>query len=78
MAIEKKEIEYAKEIGDVLVLVKEIVKTIKEKKDYTALLPALISAVDGATNIDEEVKENKAAVAGTVSYHLGEIAGLFI
>lgn len=78
MSIEKKEIEYAKEIGDVLVLVKEIVKTIKEKKDYTALLPALISAVDGATDIDEEVKENKSAVAGTVSYHLGEIAGLFL
>ena len=54
------------------------IQDMEEKKDYTALLPALISAVDGATSIDEELKENKSAVAGTVSYHLGEIAGLFI
>lgn len=77
MAIEKKEIEYAKEIDDVMVLVVKTVKTIKEKGDYAALIPELIAAVNGADQMDDEFKANQMVAIKTVNLRAYDIAEIF-
>ena len=79
--IVKKEIDYAKETGEVLVLVKKVVKHFKEGGDIagaTALLPDLMTAVQGVDQIDDEAAANLEAVIATASYHVGEIVGVLI
>lgn len=78
MAIIKKEIDYAKEIGDVFELVEGIVKTIKEKGDYMELLPKLISAVEGVGEIDDEFEASKKAAIQTALVHAGSIVDILI
>jgi hypothetical protein len=73
MSIQKKEIEYAKEIGDVFVLVEEIIKSIKNKSDYMSLLPSLVDAVNGAPDVDDEFEANRKAAIQTATYHVGGI-----
>ena len=77
MAIEKKEIEFAKELDDVMVLFVELVKGIKNKGDYTALLDELIGAINGADDIDDEVKANLKASINTVTLRANDIAEVF-
>ena len=62
MAIVKKELEVAKEIGEVLDFVVAIVKVIKEKGDYTSLVDELVVAVDGVSGLGEEIKNIPAAM----------------
>lgn len=71
--IVKKEVDYAKEIGEVVSLSGKLIKTIKEKGDYAAVLPDLILAVEGVSNIDDEFKSNRQAALATVGYHAGEL-----
>lgn len=73
MSIVKKEIEYAKEIGDVFVLVEDIIVLIKEKKDYMALIPSLVNAVNGAPDVDDEFEANRKAAIQTATFHVGGI-----
>lgn len=73
MGIEKKEVEYAKEIGEVCSLTTEIVATIKKKGDYMALMPKLVAAVDGVSEVDDEFKSDRKAALATVGYHSGEL-----
>lgn len=75
--IEQRQVAVAKELDDVLVLVKEVVKTVKEKGDYATLLDELIAAVTGAQTIPDEL-DNKLAAYNTVALRVGEIADLFI
>ena len=76
--IEKKEVEYAKELDDVMDLIVELVKVIKEKGDYTTLMSDLISAVSGIDQVDDEIKENLKASINTVLFRAVEIADIFI
>lgn len=82
MSIQKKEVEYAKEVDDVMVLVLELLKDIKEKKPVATLalenLQNLMNAMNGLDQVDEEVKANKAVVLATVGGRMGEIAGVFV
>ena len=82
MGIEQKELKYAKEIGDVMVLAVELIKDLKAKKDMASVaaenLPLLMAAVDKADQIDDEVAADKDAVLATVGYHVGELAGAFL
>lgn len=76
--IEKREELYAKQLDDVMVLVKELVKCIKEKGDYASLIDELISAVTGVEEIPAEFKENlpvciKTSLGGAI-----DIAMLFV
>lgn len=72
MIIEKS-LPYAKEVGDVAALTVKIVETIKNKGDYMSLMPQLVSAVDGVSDIDDELKANRKACIATVGYHSGEM-----
>lgn len=58
MAVELKDITVSipKQVDDVLVLLVDVVKTVKAKGDLSALLPDLIAAIDGAASIPEEAK----------------------
>ena len=76
MAIEKKEFDYAKEVDDVFALVVEVVKTIKEKGSYLALIDDLVKAVNGVQDVPAEV-ENKKALGVVAGYRLAEIVELF-
>lgn len=78
MAIVKKEIDYAKEIGDVFVLVEEIVKVIKAKGNYTELFDELIAAVEGVQNAGDEFELNKKASIQTATFHVGGIVDALI
>ena len=73
----KKEIMIAKELDDVMVLFVELVKTIKNKGDYTSLLDELIGAINGADEILVEVKENLKASIDTVMLRANDIAEVF-
>lgn len=76
MAIEKKEVEYAKEIDDVMVLVYEVVKVIKEKGNYAELVDELVAAVSGADQIKDELKDIRA-VSNSVLPRALDIIALF-
>lgn len=81
MGIQQKQIDYAKEVDDVLVLVVELVKDIKAKKDMAALaaenLPNLMNAIGGLDQVGDEFK-NKQVVLSTVGYRVGELSGALI
>lgn len=78
MAIEKKEVEIAEELNDVMILVKEIVKVIKEKGDYASLIDELVAAVNGIDEIPAEFKENMEAFINTALINSVAIAMLFV
>ncbi|TXG77621.1 hypothetical protein E6Q11_02510 [Candidatus Dojkabacteria bacterium] len=82
MGIEKKEVEYAKELDDVLVLMIELAKDIKAGKDVALIasenLPGLMAAFSGADQIAAELKANPAVVSQTVGMRMGELAGVFL
>jgi len=77
MAKEKKEIEFSKETDDVLVLLVELVKDIREKKSATQLmgenLQNLINAIGNADQIPDENKDRKIFLQ-TIGYRTGELA----
>jgi hypothetical protein len=77
MAIETKQIEYAKETGDVMVAVIELVKDIKAGKSLAELgaenLTNLIAAVSGADQIPAEAT-HRAAILQTIGLHTGQLA----
>ena len=79
--IQKKEVEYAKEVDDVLILVIELVKDIKAKKAIAEIaaenFPNLIAALSGLDSAPEELK-NKAVALETIGYRLGDLANAFL
>ena len=72
--IKDKNVKYAKEIDDVLVLIEEAIYNRKNKGKLSELLPALMEAIGGIEDIDDEVAENRRAVLSTIGYRLGTIA----
>jgi hypothetical protein len=76
MGFQKKEIDYAKELDDVLGLVVKLIDDIKNKKQVEAIigenLPLLISAINGANEIGDEFKDIKIA-GQTIGLRLGEL-----
>ncbi len=77
MAIVKKEVDYAQEIGDVGEALEGLVKDIKAKKPIAEIaassLARVVKAVDGIDQADEEVLKNRAAAIKTMGYHTGGI-----
>ena len=79
--IAQKEVSYAKEIDDVLVLVVELVKDIKAKKGVSEIasenIANLMAALSGIDQANEEMK-NKAVVLQTIGYRLGDLAAALV
>ena len=78
MAIEKRECEVAKEVDDVAKLLVDLVNDLKAGKDVAAItsenLPGLISAIDGANQMGEEISANRKVALSTIGARLGELA----
>lgn len=77
MAIVKKEIDYAKELGDVGVLLEGLIRDIRAKKDAGQIaagnLQKLIDVIQGVELLDDEVRENRRVALQTLGLHLGDI-----
>jgi hypothetical protein len=66
-------VKVAKESDEVLALVVQLVKTVRTGGDVTSLVPALITAIDGVSNVDDEISEALGPVLNAVSTRLGEV-----
>lgn len=79
--IQKREVEYAKELDDVFVLAIELVKDIRAKKSATVIagenLQNFINAVNAFDQIPEEAK-NKLVALQTSGYRSGELAAAIL
>jgi hypothetical protein len=82
MSIAKKELDYAKEVGEAMELAVKLVKEIKAGKTAaemaSGVLPEFMSAIQGIDQIPAEVKASKEVVMATVGYHVGELAGAMV
>jgi hypothetical protein len=82
MAIEKREVDVAKEIDDVMKAVVEIVKDVKEKKSVADIamenMQNLIDALSGVDQMGSELEENRAAAMSTVALRVAELADLLL
>lgn len=81
MAIETKQVEVAKEMDDVMVLVCTLVRDIKAKKSPAELasgnLKNLMDAISGLDQIAEEATHKKVALQ-TIGYRVGDLADALI
>lgn len=77
MAIETKQIEYAKEIDDATKLLVELVADLRAKKSISEIaaenIPNLLAALDGIDQVDDEFEENRKVALATVGYRAGEL-----
>lgn len=78
MAVLKKEVEYAKEIDDCLVLFCEAVRNRKNKEDLTNLMDELMNALGGIDQVDDEVTLARKVAFQTIGYRTGELAEAFL
>lgn len=78
MAIQKREVEFAKEADDVILLVIELVKNRKEQAPITDLLDELMSAIGGIGDVTAEASEHRKVLLQTIGYRAGELADAFI
>lgn len=80
MAIMQKQVNYAKEVDDVLNVLVLILKQIKAKADLKEitqdLLPVLIEAISNAQQIPEELK-NVKVIQDTIALKLSEMVAIF-
>ncbi len=81
LAIQKKEVVVAKELGDVMDLVAKVVEDAREGKSAGEIISGnvqlLIVAITGAQDIDDEVAENREAALNTVALGMSRIAAAF-
>lgn len=81
MSVEKKEVEYTKEIDDCLVLIINLAKAIKSKKGPAEILsselPDLINAMGGLNQLSDEAKNKKVAME-TIGYRIGDLVDALI
>lgn len=82
MAIEKLEIDHAKEIGDVGDALAKLVEDIKAKKALAVLaaenLPEIFEAIEGIDELDDEVREDMVAACQTMGLYTGRITGVLL
>jgi len=79
--IENREVKIAKELDDVLILVRELIRTIKNKggiEEYTGLMDELINAISGADKLPEEFNGDMEAFIATIALRINEIAFMFV
>lgn len=75
--IESKNVLYAKEVDDVMVLLTELVADIKAKKNLAVIasenLPNLFAALSGVDQVGAELNSNPKVVVETIGYRLGDL-----
>jgi hypothetical protein len=80
--IETKQVQIAKEVDEVFVFLIELVRDLKAKKSITDIaaenLPALMQAMSGLDQIDDEVSKDKFVVGQTAGYRLGELTAVLL
>ena len=80
--IVKKELDYAQEVGDVGVLLAELVADLRAKKSASAVMGEniqnLMNAIDKVDQVDDEMKANRKAALATIGYHTGELTDAII
>lgn len=78
MAVQKKEIQYAKEIDDVAVLLVSVLRDVKAGKTAAEIangaITKLIEALAGVDQMDDEVKGNRVVALQTIGYRMGDLA----
>jgi septation ring formation regulator EzrA len=76
--IEKREVEVAKEIDDVGILIVSLVTDIKAGKDPVSIgqenLDELMAAIKGIDQVDEEIADNLKIALSTIGARAGELA----
>lgn len=77
MAKTNKEIVVLKEIGEIFTFTAELCDCIKNKGDYMALMPKFVAAVEGITEIKDEIKETPELIT-TCAVGAAEIANVFV
>lgn len=82
MPILKREVDYAKEIDDVPVLLIGIVKDVKAGKPAAEVLlnaiPKLSDALSALDQADDEFKLNRKAALQTVLFRAGELVDVLL
>lgn len=82
MAIESKEVLYAKELSDVMDLLVGLVDDIKAKKSISEIgaenLPLLMAAVDGLGSLDDEFLGDRKVALQTIGSKLGDLVDVFL
>jgi hypothetical protein len=80
--IETKQVQIAKEVDEVFVFLIELDRDLKAKKSITDIaaenLPALMQAMSGLDQIDDEVSKDKFVVGQTAGYRLGELTAVLL
>lgn len=82
MSIQKKEVEFAKEIDDVGAFLEQIVVDAKNGKSIAEIaagaLTGLVNAVSGIDQADDEAKANLKVALQTIGSRLGGIAAVLV
>ena len=77
MGIEKREVEFAKEIDDVGVLLVQIVRDAKAGKSAMEIASGsvgnLLNALTGVDQLPAEVKANRKVALQTIGFRTGEL-----
>lgn len=77
----KMELDYAKEVGEVMDLVVAVVKHFKEGKEVSELanvMGELMAAISGMDEIDDELKESKIAVINAVYFGAADLVDALV
>lgn len=78
MGIQKKEIEYAKEVDDVALLLVHIVQEVRSGKNVADIasgsVAKLVDAISGVDQVGAELAESRKVVLQTLGYRTGELA----
>jgi len=77
MSIKTKEVKFASELDDVLVLIEEVIRVVKEKGEYTELMDELVSAITNVADIKEE-SEDRLAMMNTIGLRMSSITNIFV
>lgn len=80
--IQQKQVDYAKELDDVLVAVSVLLRDVKAKKSTNEIvadaLQGVMNAVAGLDQVGAELAANKQVALQTVGFRVGEIAGVLL
>lgn len=82
MAIEQKQINYAREIDDVVWLLVSLVKDIKAGKSIPEVVAgsvsSLVAALNGLDQLDDEIAANKQVAYQTIGFRVGELTAAIL
>ncbi len=82
MSIQKREVEYAKELDDCAALLVHIVRDVKAGKTAAEIasgsLQDLMTAMSGIDQVDDELAANRKVALQTIGYRTGELTDAFL